>query len=376
MSNTSAQSSTEEVEENLQTPIELEPLDESHETQIEDLGLNTCNHDLPLNSKEVPSFHELEPQPQPFSSFPSLEVDLGDERGTEPTIKPLSPKVLGWRLYLTRRSLEVLKKFYWMILRGRFNQLSHEGIDFEESFAPVTRLEAAELFVAYGALKSLLVYQMDVKTTFLNGPLKEEVYVNQLDGFVDPHHTDKVYRLKKALYGLKQAPRAWGAEILFRNADSQIPMCIGTLMATKPLDADLSGTPVDQTKYRSMVGTLMYLIASRPDIIHETCYCAHYQARPTEKHLKEVKRIFVILISIYSDDENPSNVNIKQHCGTTIGVAAPFQQSQIHYHILILKLQKSYIQLKCNKNVIGQKAQVHVDSCLVKYGVIDLGKEL
>ncbi|GKE44098.1 retrovirus-related pol polyprotein from transposon TNT 1-94 [Tanacetum coccineum] len=67
---------------------------------------------------------------------------------------------------------------------------------------------------------------------------------------------------------------------------------IGTPMATKPLDADLSGTLVDQPKYHSMVGALMYLIASRPDIVHETCYCARYQARPTKKHLREVKRIF------------------------------------------------------------------------------------
>ncbi|GKB07022.1 hypothetical protein Tco_0835255 [Tanacetum coccineum] len=67
---------------------------------------------------------------------------------------------------------------------------------------------------------------------------------------------------------------------------------IGTPMATKHLDADLSGTPVDQTKYHNMVGALMYLTASRPDIVHATCYCARYQARPTEKHLKEVKRIF------------------------------------------------------------------------------------
>ncbi|GKC43929.1 retrovirus-related pol polyprotein from transposon TNT 1-94 [Tanacetum coccineum] len=84
-----------------------------------------------------------------------------------------------------------------------------ERIDFEESFALVARLEPVRLFVTYVAHKSFLVYQMDVKTTILNGPLKEEVYVNQLDGFVDPHHPDKVYRLKKALYGLKQAPKAW-----------------------------------------------------------------------------------------------------------------------------------------------------------------------
>ncbi|GKF11421.1 gag-pol polyprotein [Tanacetum coccineum] len=82
-----------------------------------------------------------------------------------------------------------------------------EGIDFEESFAPITRLEAVRIFIVYAAHKSFIVYQMDVKTTFLNGPLKDEVYVNQPDGFVDLYHPDKVYRLKKALYGLKQAPR-------------------------------------------------------------------------------------------------------------------------------------------------------------------------
>nr|GFB78156.1 putative RNA-directed DNA polymerase [Tanacetum cinerariifolium] len=88
-----------------------------------------------------------------------------------------------------------------------------EGVDFEESFAPVARLEAVRLFIAYAAHKSFTVYQMDVKTAFLYGPLKEEVYVNQPDSFVDPYHPDKVYRLKKALYGLKQAPRAWYDEL-------------------------------------------------------------------------------------------------------------------------------------------------------------------
>nr|GEV98439.1 retrovirus-related Pol polyprotein from transposon TNT 1-94 [Tanacetum cinerariifolium] len=88
-----------------------------------------------------------------------------------------------------------------------------EGVDFDESFAPVARLEAVRLFIAYAAHKSFMVYQMDVKTTFLYGPLKEEVYVNQQDSFVDPYHPDKVYHLKKALYGLKQAPKAWYDEL-------------------------------------------------------------------------------------------------------------------------------------------------------------------
>ncbi|GJR34619.1 retrovirus-related pol polyprotein from transposon TNT 1-94 [Tanacetum coccineum] len=88
-----------------------------------------------------------------------------------------------------------------------------EGIDFKESFAPIARLEAVRIFVAYAAYKSFPIYQMDVKTTFLNGPLKEEVYVAQPDGFVDPDHPEKVYLLRKALYGLKQAPRAWYDEL-------------------------------------------------------------------------------------------------------------------------------------------------------------------
>ncbi|GJX68822.1 retrovirus-related pol polyprotein from transposon TNT 1-94 [Tanacetum coccineum] len=84
-----------------------------------------------------------------------------------------------------------------------------EGIDFEESFAPVARLEAVRIIVAYAAHKNFPIFQMDVKTAFLNGPLKEEVFVQQPDGFVDPDFPNHVYCLKKALYGLKQAPRAW-----------------------------------------------------------------------------------------------------------------------------------------------------------------------
>ncbi|GJX40608.1 retrovirus-related pol polyprotein from transposon TNT 1-94 [Tanacetum coccineum] len=106
----------------------------------------------------------------------------------------------------TRRQLETdgeMSKGYYQ----------KKGIDFEESFALVAWLEAVRLFVVYAAHKSLPVCQIDVKTSFLYGPLKEEVYVNHPDGFVDPYHPNQVYRLKKALYGLKQAPKAWYDEL-------------------------------------------------------------------------------------------------------------------------------------------------------------------
>nr|GEV83533.1 retrovirus-related Pol polyprotein from transposon TNT 1-94 [Tanacetum cinerariifolium] len=84
-----------------------------------------------------------------------------------------------------------------------------EGIDFDESFAPVARIKAICIFITNAASKNMTIYQMDVKTAFLNGELKEEVYVSQPEGFVDPDHPTHVYHIKKALYGLKQAPRAW-----------------------------------------------------------------------------------------------------------------------------------------------------------------------
>nr|GEY71981.1 copia protein [Tanacetum cinerariifolium] len=84
-----------------------------------------------------------------------------------------------------------------------------EGIDFEESFSPVARIEAIRIFITNAASKNMTIYQMDVKITFLNGKLKEEVYVSQPEGFVDPDHPTHVYRLKKSMYGLKQAPRTW-----------------------------------------------------------------------------------------------------------------------------------------------------------------------
>ncbi|GKA66015.1 retrovirus-related pol polyprotein from transposon TNT 1-94 [Tanacetum coccineum] len=101
---------------------------------------------------------------------------------------------------------DVLKNKARLVAKGYRQE---EGIDFEESFSPVARIEAICIFLANVASKNMIIYQMDVKTAFLNSELKEEVYVSQLEGFVDPDYPTHVYRLKKALYGLKQAPRAW-----------------------------------------------------------------------------------------------------------------------------------------------------------------------
>ncbi|GJR57846.1 retrovirus-related pol polyprotein from transposon TNT 1-94 [Tanacetum coccineum] len=247
---------------------------------------------------------------------------------------------------------------------------SEEGIDFEESFALIARIEAIRIFIANVAHKNMTVYQMDVKTAFLNGVLSEEVYISQPEGFVDQDHPNYVYRLKKALYGLKQAPRAWydmlskfllsqkfskgavdptlftrkeGKDILlvqiyvddiifastnpefcelFANEtslkfkmsmmekmsfflrlqisqnprgifinqsiyalqiikkygmDSSDPIDTPMVERTK-LDEDPQGIPVDPTRYRGMVGSLMYLTSSRSDIVFVVCMCARYQA--------------------------------------------------------------------------------------------------
>nr|GEU93288.1 copia protein [Tanacetum cinerariifolium] len=149
-------------------------------------------------------------------------------------------------------------------------------IDFEESFALVSRIKAIRIFIANAASKNMTIYQMDVKTTFLNGELKEEVYVSQPEGFVDPDHP------KKAMYGLNQAPQAW--------MESRDP--VDTPMVDRlKLDEDPLGILVDQTRFCSMVESLMYLTTSRPDLVFAVRMCARYQASPTKKQLEALKRV-------------------------------------------------------------------------------------
>nr|GEV52654.1 retrovirus-related Pol polyprotein from transposon TNT 1-94 [Tanacetum cinerariifolium] len=254
-----------------------------------------------------------------------------------------------------------------------------------ENLLLLARLEAIRIFLAYVAYKNMVVYQMDVKTAFLNGNLKEEVYVSQPDGFVDQDNPNHMYKLKKALYGLKQAPRTWydmlssfllsqvfskgsvdptlfirrnGTELLLVQiyvddiifAASTLKLCdlfanlmcskfkismmgkisfflglqisqsprgifinqskyaleslkkygfkscdpVDTLMVKKSkLHEDKEGKAVDPSHYHSMIGTLFYLTASRPDLQFAICMCARYQARPTEKHVLQMQIILV-----------------------------------------------------------------------------------
>ncbi|GJW66137.1 putative ribonuclease H-like domain-containing protein [Tanacetum coccineum] len=201
-----------------------------------------------------------------------------------------------------------------------------EGIDYDEVFAPVARIEAIRLFLAYASYKDFMVYQMDVKSDFLYGKIEEEVYVCQPSGFEDPDFPDRVYKVEKALYGLHQAPRAWvkgdillvqvyvddiifGStkktddgifisqdkyvdEILKKFGFSTMKIASTPMETSKPLMKDESAKDVDVHLYRSIIGSLMYLTSSRSDIMFDVCACARFQVTPKVSHLHVVKRIF------------------------------------------------------------------------------------
>ncbi|GJY97498.1 putative ribonuclease H-like domain-containing protein [Tanacetum coccineum] len=200
-----------------------------------------------------------------------------------------------------------------------------EGIDYDEVFAPVARIEAIWLFLAYSSFKDFVVYQMDVQSAFLYGKIEEEVYVYKPPGFEDPYFPNRVYKVEKALYGLHQALRAWDkSDILFVQVyvddiilgSTRKNMCtefekmmhkkfqmssIGDLTfflertpieTQKVLLKDADGEDVDEHLYRLMIGSLMYLTSSRPNIMFAVCACARFQVNPKVSHLHAVKRIF------------------------------------------------------------------------------------
>nr|GEW77645.1 hypothetical protein [Tanacetum cinerariifolium] len=172
-------------------------------------------------------------------SFDELSAMAFEQSSSKPGLQSMTSELISLGLDLTYTPSTITTQ----------QPTEKEGIDFEESFALVARMEAIRIYLAYAAHKSFFVFQMDVKTAFLHGSLKEDVYVCQLEGFIDADHPSHVYKLKKALYGLKQAPKA----------------CTPMEIKDK-LDLDQNRIPVDATKYHSMIGALMYLTSTRPDI--------------------------------------------------------------------------------------------------------------
>nr|GFA73509.1 retrovirus-related Pol polyprotein from transposon TNT 1-94 [Tanacetum cinerariifolium] len=319
-----------------------------------------CMYALTVSTMESKNVKEAMTDPTRIESIQEeiLQFKRLDVWVLVPTPYNISPLTLKW-LFKNKHDEEqtVIRNKSRLGVRGYHQE---EGIDFEESFAPVARMEAIKIFLAYAAHKSFSVFQMDVKTAFLHGSLKEDVYqaprawYDELSTFllqnhffkgtIDPmlfircFHDDilvvQVYvddiifgsthpryiqlfsdlmksRFKMLMIGkmtfflglhVNQSPCGifinqsdYVLEILKKyGMESCDP--VGTPMEIKDkLDLDQNGTPVDATKYRSMIGALMYLTSSRPDIVHATYLCARYQAKPTEKHRKEVKRIFLYL---------------------------------------------------------------------------------
>ncbi|GKD28647.1 putative ribonuclease H-like domain-containing protein [Tanacetum coccineum] len=217
-----------------------------------------------------------------------------------------------------------------------------EGIDYDKVSAPVARIKEIRIFLAYASFMNFIVYQMDVKSVFLYGKIKEEVYVCQPLGFEDPEFPNKVYEVEKALYGLHQAPKSWYETLstyllenrfrrgtidktLFIKKDkddillvqvkqkddgifiSQDKYVVDILKKFDFATVKIANTPVETNKallkdeeavdvdlhlYRSMIGSLMYLTASRPDIMFTVCACVRFQVTPKTSHLHAIKRIF------------------------------------------------------------------------------------
>ncbi|KAH9689830.1 Integrase catalytic domain-containing protein [Citrus sinensis] len=296
-----------------------------------------------------------------IGSLISYEEDLAAEKGHEEKKKNIALKASKRTKWVFRNKMDesgvVVRNKARLVAQG-YNQ--EEGIDFDETFAPVARLESIRMLLAYACHKDFILYQMDVKSAFLNGYIMEEVYVKQPPDFENEKFPDHVYKLSKALYGLKQAPRAWYDrlknflldndfsmgkadttlfvkhknqdilivqiyvdDIIFGSTNELLCKDFSSCMSqefemsmmgelkfgydngtakstpmstTIKLDKDEKGKEVDIKTYRGMIGSLLYLTASRPDIMFSVCLCARFQSCPKESHMLAVKRIFRYLI--------------------------------------------------------------------------------
>nr|GEY25914.1 hypothetical protein [Tanacetum cinerariifolium] len=332
-----------------------------------------------LEPSNVQNFHQVQPSTHIWTKDHPLDQVIGD---------PSKPVMIRQRLHtdsevcmyaLTVSTIEpknikeAMADYSWIeSMQDKLNQSKgyrqEKGIDFEESFVLVARLEVVRMFIAYAAHKNITIFQMDVKTAFLNGPLKEEVYVSQLEGFSDPEFPNHAYRLKKDLYGLKQAPRAcqsqYVIELLKKHSLDEC-VSMSTPMATERLDADLQGTPTDQMTCCRMIGGLMYLTPSRPDIAYDTFVCARYQARPMVKHLKEVKRIFQYLRQSYNiglwypkdsvfeliTSSDADHAGCKDDCKSTSG-GLQFLSGKLHSKTKYIDIQYHFIKEHVEKGTV------------------------
>ncbi|GKB76497.1 retrovirus-related pol polyprotein from transposon TNT 1-94, partial [Tanacetum coccineum] len=155
------------------------------------------------------------------------------------------------------------------------DQNAPSPMDLQSEARRTGRLEAIRIFLAFVAHMNMVVYQMDVKTAFLNGNLWEEVYVSQPDGFMDPDNHNYMYKLKKALYGLEQAPHAWECkELLLKSGFDSCNLVDTPMVEKSKLDGDKEGKYVDPSHYYGMIRTLLYLTANRPDLQFSICMCA------------------------------------------------------------------------------------------------------
>ncbi|KAJ9542460.1 hypothetical protein OSB04_028966 [Centaurea solstitialis] len=242
----------------------------------------------------------------------------------------------AWVSAMQEELAEFIRNNVWLFIprpqkRTIIGSKEEEGIDYDETFAPVARLEAIRLFLAFAAHMNFKVFQMDIKNAFLNGKLNEEVYVAQPPGFVDPKFPDHIYvddiifgstnpklcekfellmktEYKMSMMGeltyflglqIKQSEKGifinQGKYVLDMLKKFDLTSCTPMKTPMAPplsLDKDFKGKPIDVTLYRGMIGSLLYLTASRPDIMYSTCLCARYQAEPKESQLTAVKWIF------------------------------------------------------------------------------------
>nr|GEW41165.1 retrovirus-related Pol polyprotein from transposon TNT 1-94 [Tanacetum cinerariifolium] len=274
-------------------------------------------------------------------------------------IKPITLK----RLFKNKHDEEntIIRNKTHLVVRGYRQE---EGIDFEESFAPVARMKAIRIFLAYATHKGFTVYQIDVKTAFLHGSLKKDVYVYQPEGFIDVDHPSHVYKLKKALYRSKQVPRAWYDELsmfLLQNGFSK--GTIDPTLFTRRFDDDIlvvnqstSGIFINQSNYVNEI--LKKYSLNTCDIIDQTLYMLPIfvldtKLTPPKSTSKRLRGSFAIseepLIwvsdrptvtsygDIRRDDGNPSRANIKQALGRgtkgVVGLSRWFEKMESVFHI-------------------------------------------